>query len=92
MISQKTVAKAYPDSSIVLNILAAAYSSVGDFAGSEQKYNKAISLTPNNPMLYNNLAVCYRKQSKYDYARDGFDEKLDMSPQHFIHCSKMARD
>ena len=69
----------YPDSLTALNNRAIAYSAAGNYAKAIEDLNRAIKLTPQDPMFYFNRANAYRQKGDRDKADLDFKQYLQKS-------------
>ncbi len=72
----QTVTVAAPDVTAPYIDLAVAYSRVGDHEQAEQALTTADLLSPNNPIVKNELGILYRKTGRFDEARASYESAL----------------
>jgi Flp pilus assembly protein TadD len=72
----ETVTAAAPDVTAPYIDLGVAYSRVGDQEQAEQALTTADLLSPNNPIVKNELGILYRKTGRFDEARASYESAL----------------
>ena len=63
-----------------LGIYYLSYSSPARLAEAVTQFNKAITLTPDNARIYNNLAAAFKEQARYSEARTAYEKAIELEP------------
>jgi tetratricopeptide (TPR) repeat protein len=70
------VVEAAPDATAPYIDLAIAYERIGDLERAEESLDTAALLSPNNPVIYNELGIVYRKTGRFADARASYEQAL----------------
>ena len=60
--------------------LGIARNKIGDTAGAEDAFNKAIAANPNQVVAYNELGIIYRRSGRLEEAAASYNSGLNISP------------
>ncbi|MCX5883714.1 MAG: tetratricopeptide repeat protein [Deltaproteobacteria bacterium] len=66
----------------ICNQIGFQYYENGDYANAIGYYKKAIALSPDYPIPFNNLGVVYYKSNKLELARECFSKAIDLNPEY----------
>jgi tetratricopeptide (TPR) repeat protein len=66
----------------ICNQIGFQYYENGDYDNAIDYYKKAIALSPEYPIPFNNLGVVYFKSNKLELARECFSKAIDLNPEY----------
>jgi len=72
----RNIAESTPDATAPYIDLAIAYGHVGDFVQAEEALTTANLLSPDNPIVHNELGIVYRKTGRFAAARASYEQAL----------------
>lgn len=78
----EVLARDFPHSHGVQNLLGAALLALGDDSSAEQAFRRAIAADAGHPASYNNLAIALRKQGKLTQAEATYREVIARAPDY----------
>ncbi|HUD28614.1 MAG TPA: tetratricopeptide repeat protein [Novosphingobium sp.] len=76
----QSLSRAHPHAHGVHNLLGAALLDLGNDAGAETAFRRAIAADPDAPAAYNNLAIALRRQGRVDAAETTYREVIARAP------------
>ncbi|MFT5128192.1 MAG: Tfp pilus assembly protein PilF [Rhodothermales bacterium] len=72
--------RSQPDSFLALGNYALVQQSSGDFTGAMTTFERALGLSPGNPILLNNIGFCHLKQNQHAEAIPRFEQAVAADP------------